>query len=410
MDIKVENFQGRLTKQYPNIYATLIKGDAHMRKSIVLAAAAALLPAIALSAEVTLYGKVNTAFYFEDWSDSSANVSMINEGSRFGLNIREKLNDEWSVKSYLENGFNSDTGAFTNTGGGNTSSTLFDRRSILALASEKYGEFAFGRMGSVRTTMAPYAMTLAWLDPMETNYAEAGMSHMFGNDPRSNNTITYVSPRISGFRFGASYSLAFTDQESDSTSKDNRLLALALNYENGAVGIYTGATQIWYGLDTSTGLADSSKAIDRKDAQAYTLGATWATTDSLKLFVAGQYQKNWRSVAGWNMDSASTHATAYSLADREHGIDGWSGLLGLQYKLPGSVRLLAKYVYFDGDHKMADGSKLGGQRHGVHGGIEHVVSKRTKLYAILYYFTGEDEMDVRKLTGMSGQFGLEHNF
>ena len=31
MDIKVENFQGRLTKQYPNIYATLIKGDALYR-------------------------------------------------------------------------------------------------------------------------------------------------------------------------------------------------------------------------------------------------------------------------------------------------------------------------------------------------------------------------------------------
>lgn len=381
-----------------------------MRKLIALAVAAALLPAAASAADVKIYGKVNTAFYYADWDGSKPSFSLINEGSRFGFNIREDLNADWSVKAYLENGFNLDDGALTNTGGGNTGSTLFDRRSILALASKTYGEFAFGRMGSVRTTMAPYALTLAWLDPMETNYAEAGMSHMFGNDPRSNNTITYVSPRWSGFRVGASYSLAFSDQESGSTSKDNRLLALAANYENGSIGIYTGATQIWYGYDTSSGLADSSKGIDRKDAQAYTLGATWQATDDLKLFLAGQYHKNWRSVAGWNMDSASSHTTTYGTADREHGIDGWTGLIGLQFKLTGATRLLAKYVYFDGEHKMADGTKVEGQRHALNGGVEYVFTKRTKAYAILCYFKGEDEMSVGKLTGVSGQLGLEHNF
>lgn len=382
-----------------------------MKKIFALAAvAAAAAPIVANAADVVLYGKVNTAFYYEDYSGASPAVSMLNEGSRFGFLINEDLTNDVSVKAYLENGFNSDDGALTNTSGGNTGATLFDRRSILALSSKTWGEVGFGRMGSVRSTMAPYALTLAWLDPMETNYGDAGMSYMFGNDPRANNTITYVTPKLAGFKFGLSYSLSFSDQEADATSKNNRMLALGGSYEWGPLGIYAGATKLWYGYNTASGLADSSKGIKREDAEAYTLGFTWQATSALKLFVAGQYQEDWRSVAGWNADSASSHATAYTAEDRQHGIDGWDGMIGLQYSFTDQTRLLAKYIYFDGEHKMADGSKVDGQRHAVNTGLEHKLSKRTKVYGILSYFKGKEELDINKLTGVTAQLGMEHNF
>lgn len=379
------------------------------RSSVALAA---LFPLVAGAADVVLYGKVNTALYFQDWSGAQSSFSMINEGSRFGLNIREKLTDDLSVKGYLENGFNSDDGALTNTGGGNTGSTLFDRRSILALHSARWGEIGFGRMGSVRSTMAPYALTLAWLDPMETNYGEAGMSHMFGNDPRANNTVTYVSPEMSGFKFGVSYSLSFTDQELGRTGKNNRMFAAGASYKYGPVGIYGGFTQLWYGHDADAGSAsaDKGKAYLREDARAYTLGATWEATDRLKLFLASQYQTDWRSVAGWNTDSDATHATVYSSVDRRNGIDGWSNLIGLQYRLTDGVRFLGKYVYFDGEHRMASGGEVDGSRHAVNAGFEEQVSKRTKFYQIFSYFKGQDELDIDKLNGITAQFGLEHNF
>lgn len=380
---------------------------------IALATLVAALPLAAHAADVKLYGKVNTALYYENYSGTgNSTLSMINEGSRWGLTIREDLTDDWAVKGYLENGFGSDSGTFTNTNGGNAGTAIFDRRSILALSSKTWGEFAAGRMGTVRGTMAPYALTLAWLDPMETNYGDAGMSYMFGNDPRANNTFTYVSPRINGFKVGASYSLAFYDQEADHTSKNDRLLALGGNYEKGPFGIYAGATQLWFGHDpAATGVFDAPKAaVDRKDAQAYTLGATWQATDSLKLFLAGQYQKNWRSVAGWNADKASTHATAYTAADRAHGVDGWNGLVGLQYKLTGDLRFVGKYVYFDGEHKMENGSKVKGKRHAVNTALEYWLSKRTRAYGVLSYFKGTGELDVTGLTGVTSQLGLEHNF
>lgn len=161
-----------------------------MKRILAAAALTACASLSAAAADVVIYGKVNTALYYQDWEGASPSFSMLNESSRFGFNISEKLSDDLTVKGYLENGFNSDTGSLTNTSGGNKGSTLFDRRSILAVNSKTWGEIGFGRMGSVRSTMSPYALTLAWLDPMETNYAEAGMSYMFGNDPRANNSIT----------------------------------------------------------------------------------------------------------------------------------------------------------------------------------------------------------------------------
>lgn len=382
-----------------------------MRKLFALTTLAALIPLAASAADVVVYGKVNTSIYYEDYSGQRPKVSLANEGSRWGFNVSEKLTDDLTVKAYLESGFNVDDGALTNTGGGNAGSTLFDRRSILAVHSKTWGEVGFGRMGSVRSTMAPYALSLAWLDPLETNWGDAGMSAMFGNDPRGNNTVTYVSPLLNGFRFGATASTAFTDQEADHTNKNNRLVSAAASYATGPVAFYIGGTHIRYGYDTASGLADKAKGIEREDATAFNLGMTWQATDTLKLFAAGQYQRDWRSSAGWNVDKATTYASdEYSAADRRHGIDGLTGLLGFQYKIAGDLRLLAKYVYFDGEHKMADGSKVEGQRHSVNAALEKALSKRTKIYWVMSYFKGCDELKVGGLTGVTGHLGLEHNF
>lgn len=211
---------------------------------------------------------------------------------------------------------------------------------------------------------------------------------------------------MKGFKFGLTYSFAFTDQESDHASKNNRMLALGASYAYGPIGIYAGATQLWYGNDSNVAdMADTAKAYDRENAQAYTLGVTWQATDSLKLFLASQYHSDWRSVAGWNADKDYA-----ATADRINGIDGWSNMIGLQYAVTGQTRLLAKYIYFDGDHEMADGKEVDGSRHAVNAGVEQRLSKRTRLYAVLSYFKGEDALDRDNLNGFTGQFGLEHNF
>ena len=96
-----------------------------MRKLYALMTLAGLLPLGASAADVTVYGKVNTSIYYEDYSGQSPKVSLANEGSRFGINVREQLTDDVSIKAYLENGFNVDDGGLSNTGGGNAGTTLF---------------------------------------------------------------------------------------------------------------------------------------------------------------------------------------------------------------------------------------------------------------------------------------------
>ena len=287
-----------------------------------------------------------------------------------------------TIKGYLENGFASDTGALSATGGGNVGATLFDRRSILAVSSKTYGELGFGRMGSVRSTISPYSLAMGWLDPMETAYGDiASISNMFGNDPRGNNTMTWVSPRWAGLKVGITGSLATTDDEADQADKNNRLLSLGANYEISGFGVYGGATKIWYGYDPDVASsADAGKKYRRQDAEAYLLGTSWKATESLKLFLAGQYQKNWRSVAGWNAEKdlfGKAKAADVSAADRNHGITGWSGLTGLQFWPTAQLRLIADVAYFDGEHKMADGSKVKAKRTVVNTAAEYKFSKTT---------------------------------
>ena len=62
-----------------------------MNKLCVLTPLAALIPLAAGAADVAVYGKVNTAIYFEDYAGQSPKVSLANEASRFGLNVREEL-------------------------------------------------------------------------------------------------------------------------------------------------------------------------------------------------------------------------------------------------------------------------------------------------------------------------------
>lgn len=98
-----------------------------------------------------------------------------------------------------------------------------------------------------------------------------------------------------GFKFGASYSFATTDQEEPEITSNNRLLALGGNYEDGSIGVYFGATHVWHGK-TSAASADRGKLYTRADAQAYTLGATYRPTDAWKFYSALQYHKNLKVV------------------------------------------------------------------------------------------------------------------
>ncbi len=357
---------------------------------------------------VQMYGKLDMSMHWQKNRHSNGALSMLNEGSRWGMNITETLSPDVSIRGYLETGFNADNGALSNTGGGNVGTTLFDRRSVLAVRSNQYGEVGFGRMGSVRSTISPYGQVLGNIDPMETAYGDiASISQIFGNDPRGNNTISYLSPDIQGWRGGATYSFASADQEADATSKNNRLFSVALRYQGATFGVFSGASYLWFGEDGAAAtLADKGKAYDREDAVAYSLGATWQATEQLKLFLAGQYQKNWRSVAGLNVEKIG-NATQ---GDRQYGIDGVSALVGFQYRPYTNVRVILDYLYFDGDHQMGNGSSIDAKRHIANLALEYRLSKRTMVYTTLHRSIGREALNQDQYNSWIYRVGLQHWF
>ena len=91
-----------------------------MKKTLIALGVLAALPSLALSAEVSIYGKVDVGLAFVnvgpgvDGQDSWSNLSMQSgqtAGSRVGMTGFEELGNGHKVGFILENGFNVDNGA-----------------------------------------------------------------------------------------------------------------------------------------------------------------------------------------------------------------------------------------------------------------------------------------------------------
>ena len=151
----------------------------------------------AQAADVQIYGRVDAGFLYEHkkGEDTFTQKAGGRAHNRIGFNVVEDLGNGVKVKAYLENGFYIDDGQFDD------SKVLFNRRSILALQGS-LGEIGFGRMGTVQSTVAPYTMGLIKYDPFGTSYGNASIGSTFSNTSRTNNTVTWVSPTLNGFRVG----------------------------------------------------------------------------------------------------------------------------------------------------------------------------------------------------------------
>lgn len=376
--------------------------------------AALTLAGSASAADVSIYGQANVSLYYQKSRSGSASVAMQNEASRIGLTAREAVNSDLSALVYLETGYGLDDGTLTNNGRNNTGTTLFDRRAILALRSNAWGELAFGRMGTVRSSMAPYGYGLGPIDPFGTNYGPDGsISGMFGNDTRGNNTVTYVSPNMAGVRAGASWSFSAYDQEDAEVSKNDRHLSAFVNYTGRSLYLVAAATEARYGRDHSAG-SDAGYAYDRAKSRAYTFGATYALNAAWKLFAAYQYHDDFRNVAAWNIDSYCKGTAA----DLLHGIDGSTALLGLTWRAGGPWRVLGDVMYFDGSHKMGDGSKLNAKRWILNGAVEYWFSKTTRVFTTASWSGADGALDTDELAAkrqtdvnrVTARVGMAHYF
>lgn len=311
------------------------------------AVAAALLctAATAFAADVQIYGRVDAGLKYVHQEGGKDDFTLNSGGrahNRVGLNIKEDLGNGMEVKGYLENGFTLDDGKLDSEG------QLFNRRSILAVKGA-YGELGLGRMGTVQSTVAPYAMGLIKYDPFGTSYSQASIGSTFANTSRINNGITWISPQWNGWKVGATYGMGDSSDE-EKWQDRNHTLALATDY--------TGENLYLSFTFANVQRANTSSTVT-DDAQIYGTGGWFRFVPSARLFWGVQYQKSWASAAGVAASDLYVDPNAETRVRLEGisgGFDGVSLLLGTDY-VTGPHKVIGGVQFFDGelaDNKDAD--------------------------------------------------------
>lgn len=307
-----------------------------MKKLTLAAAVVASMTAFSAQAtDIQMYGRVDGGLKLthHDGETSFTQNAGGRAHNRFGFNIKEDLGNGMTAKIYLENGFYLDTGKLDN------SSQLFNRRSILALTGS-WGEVGMGRMGTVQSTVAPYSMGIIKFDPFGTSYGQASVGSTFANTSRVNNAITWISPKLHGWKVGATYSLGDSSDDDPLTEYTDRNHTLALATDFTGENLYLNFTF----ANVSWGNAEQT-TID-KDASLYGTGGWWRFTPSMKLYWGAQYQKHWSQAAGMGFDFKD--GTTVASADMSGGYDGVSLLLGTDYVV-GQHKLIGGVQYFNGE-------------------------------------------------------------
>ncbi|RDU94744.1 porin [Trinickia dinghuensis] len=242
-------------------------GNRGRLKSVVVGVAiTGAAPAFAQSS-VTLYGIVDTGLGYQSsqttlgsTSGGRSAVKMVNgvwAGSRFGLKGAEDLGGETKAIFQLEEGFNSATGAQS------TSGLMFNRQALVGVTNPRYGSLTAGRQyASYYQLLSPYSPT-TWL----TGFYGAHPGDLDGLDTiyRANNTLLYMSPKIGGFTFSGSYSLAGVPGSVNQGST----WSVAAQYAMGPVGLAAGFSRInnstvnggAFGADSTTSSAGGQAGV-----------------------------------------------------------------------------------------------------------------------------------------------------
>lgn len=194
-----------------------------MKKSLfALAVLGAFTGIASAQTSVTIYGVADVGITREDNGVSTTNRldSGNQSGSRLGFRGTEDLGGGLSAQFVLEQGFNIDTGA-----NADAARTAFNRQAFVGLT----GNFGQLRLGRQKTVMYD---SLDAIDPFHIA-KQGGIDRLFarntGGSSRSDNTIAYFTPNVSGFTGEVTYAFG----EVAGSNKSNRQYGLSLNYAAG---------------------------------------------------------------------------------------------------------------------------------------------------------------------------------
>ena len=349
-----------------------------MKKTLIAVAVLAAATGAQAQSSVTIYGSVdvnythtsgtNGASYYGTPISSTTmnggagrpifNEAGANDNSYLGFMGTEDLGGGLKATFQLEHRFNLANGASSTAGD-------FEGASNVGLAGG-FGQMRFGRVNELSTE------TYRRIDPFNQNGVASALQTPFRGDDGSGRlgyTARYDSPTLSGFNFGASYTVKNGPTPSYQafpyigTPSANNGYALSATYTNGPLYL----------------VANYNKAVNSSDSYNWNVGAAYAI-GNLKLSLGYEDTKD---------------------KIGEYRFKSWLG--GAAYVI-GNGELRASYNHMD-----EEGS--GGYAYKKFAlGYSHNLSKRTSLYANWAHEKEEADNNMGSASFRSMEVGMNHKF
>jgi len=385
-----------------------------MKKSLIIAG---VLGAFAVSAQaqssVTLYGTLDAGLVYANnagghslWQQGSGSVS----DTYFGLRGSEDLGGGLHAIFTLENGFNLNSGRFTEGG------SMFNRQAFVGLQSNQFGTVTLGRQ---------YDSVVDYLAPLAAVGSDGGNNlagHPFDNDNLDHsfsvrNAVKYQSADYQGFKFGGLY--GFSNDAGQFAN--NRAWSVGASYGNGPLNFAAAYLQ----LNNSPASANASGAVLAGQSNNFNL-----TSETQRTFGAGVNYAYGPATVGF----VWTHTQYQNLLGGGQGGDTFVIPTGTnlhldnfelngRYALTPALALDAAYTYTDGRVSGSNGS--GDPKwHTVSLKADYSLSRRTDVYLEGVYQHASGELGdaganvamINTLTPSTGQnqvaaaVGLRHRF
>ena len=378
------------------------------KKSLTALAVLSSMTGFACAGQVTLYGVVDEGLNYskEDVKvDGGKKVdrhtfgldSGLNAGSRIGLTGQEALGNGMTVGFKLENGFDADTGAFSDK------DRIFNREASLTVSSP-FGRLSAGRMGGIASAAGSYDIVYSIGDAFD-----GGDNKIFGlaKSARYDNMITYQTPMMGGLQATVQYS--FKENSTDAarltaregSSDANRYTSAALTGNYGPFNAVLAYELQDYGSTIGTSKMPS------KDGQAIYLGGNY-DFGVAKAFAMAQYFKGQQTT-----DAVKAINLAKPLTPSE-GYKGYGLHLGTIVPVCSGNLTIGGY-YVDGQAESEKDADRDNNYIGVATRYVYPLSRRTSLYAGAGYAhakmdgTATDKGDT-KANVTQAYMGLTHKF
>jgi len=369
-----------------------------MKKSLIaLAVLGAIAGAAQAQSSVTIYGIVDTGVVFTNnvktatgpngqasarGSKTSLNSGII-QGSRLGFKGNEDLGGGLNAVFQLEAGFNNDTGALNGQDKGTTN--LFRRKSVVGLSSDTAGTVLLGRQTDILDDVSQ------WTSVKDFGGVTGAVGHNLDRleGTRTNNSIRYNSPNLSGFTASAIYGFG----ETAGKTSAGQSFGFGGQYANGPIGLFAAYYQ------SKLGTTPSDTSVLNGPAFVGSAGDTALKTFSL----GGSYQAgparlygNWSRVKQ-PLAAATGGSLATTITPGTFGIGSVNMSkadifeLGTDYALTAPLHLLASVQY--SKLTFVDNTAQKGKLTQFNLGTDYWLSKRTDLYAFASYLRAKDAIN-----------------